>query len=218
MAPTALFRVEGTLLHRSPMACAAWFAAHQADPSSRWHKVGRALSAPRFARWIPGGGDDRSQRWMWSPLEGCSEDRWLVLSEQWWEEATHHLNTAGWDLVAQCQRQGYRIVLLSSLPRQVLGNLAQRLEADELLCNDVVLEHGELTGQLVQPLLPRRLDATWLHRFARERGLEPSEILAYGSKEADNTLLSAVTRPCAVTPDAALRRLAVSLGWPIVEG
>ncbi len=53
--------------------------------------------------------------------------------------------------------------------------------------------------------------------YARERGLDLEASVACGGREADLLLLAAVGQPCAVNPDAALRRSAREADWPVVD-
>jgi phosphoserine phosphatase len=62
-----------------------------------------------------------------------------------------------------------------------------------------------------------RLDGGWLREQARRHGLDPAGSAAYGATQEDATLLSGAARPCAVTPDRGLLRLALELDWPVVE-
>jgi phosphoserine phosphatase len=63
----------------------------------------------------------------------------------------------------------------------------------------------------------RQLDGGWLREQARRHGLDPAGSAAYGATQEDATLLSGAARPCAVTPDRTLRRLAHEFDWPVVE-
>jgi phosphoserine phosphatase len=215
--PTAaLFRVEGVLVQRSARAAAAWMAARQQLISHRLLALGAlALSAPLAA---PGGDPLLATRLAWRALEGCSEDRMWVLAEDWWNlQLRPRLHTPGVELLRRCQEQGMKVLLLSDHPEQAIAPLQALLGADALLCNRLEVVHGALTGALVPPIFTGQVDGTWLRNEARRHGVDPERCLAYGASGSDATLLSAVARPCAVTPDRALRRLAATFDWPVVE-
>jgi phosphoserine phosphatase len=216
-APTAaFFRVEGVLVRRSARACAAWMAARQQQVGHRLLALGAvALSAPLGA---PGGDPLLATKLSWRALEGCSEDRLIVLAEDWWAlQLRPHLHPPGLELLTRCREQGMQIVLLSDHPEPAIAPLRDLVRADALICNHLAMERGRLTGALIPPIFTGQVDGTWLRAEARRLGVDPEQSLAYGASASDATLLSAVGRPCTVTPDRALRRLAATFDWPVVE-
>lgn len=211
----AYFRLEGALMRRRATSSAAWLASRQAEPLRR---LGR-LAAVAFSAPLDQLGDPRAAtRLAWRALAGCSEDRLVVLAE---DHLRAHLIPAlrpeGRALLAACRAQGDRIVLLADHPVELLGGVLDLLGADELVANRLELRAGALTGELVEPVLAGRFDGAWLRAHAHHHGLDPARCRAYGAFGADATLLSGAGLPCAVTPDASLRRLARTLSWPIVE-
>jgi phosphoserine phosphatase len=216
LPPVAFFRLEGVLVRRSARACAAWIAARQQRMSRRLLSFGAiAASAPMS---LPLGDPEQSTRWLWRTLEGCTEDRLEVLGQDWWrDQVLTHWNIAGLDLVKRCQDQGMHIVILSDQPRAAVGPVKDALGADVLICNALERRHGTLTGRLISPVFSGYADSAWLKSVATEHGFSSDQLFAYGSSGSDATMLSGVQRPCTVTPDRALRRLATTFDWPIVE-
>jgi phosphoserine phosphatase len=209
----AYFRVEGVLLRRRALGCATWMAARQRDVLGRLARAGGTL----IARALSEAGDAATAtRLAWRTLEGCSEDRAVVLGEQYADEVLAGAwNDVGLDLLDRRRRAGDRIVLVSDHPDVAVGALLATLGADEVVCNRLEIVDGRCTGRLAEPVVSGRLDGGWIRRHAARDGLGP--IGAYGSSSSDATLLSGVDRPCAVTPTTGLRRLARELDWPIVE-
>ena len=215
---TAFFRVEGVLIRRTAAACAAALALGQRDVLGRFARLGPLAAALPGAgllgsvdAWLP-------DRLMWRGLAGCSEDRLVVLGEDYW---TQHVekswNDPGLRLVERSLQLGWRVVLLSDHPSHAIGPLQARLGAHALLCNHLEVEDGEATGRLRDPVVTGRADGTFLRAWARDHGVAPGDIAAYGHAAEDATLLSGAARPCAVTPAPGLRRPARELDWPIVE-
>lgn len=213
--PTAYFRVESVLVQRTGLGCAAWFAARHARITHRITRLASVgLAAPIAAVAAPAD----AIRWAWRGLEGCSEDRWIVLGETYWtDRVLPALNPAGVALVHRCRAQGDRVVLVSDHPDAAIGRLQAHLGADELVCNRLQVRDGQLTGALRPPVITGRVDGQWIRAHAAARGDDPARCRGYGASAADATLLSGVGLPCAVTPDLALRRIATQFSWPIVE-
>ncbi|MCB9682669.1 MAG: haloacid dehalogenase-like hydrolase [Alphaproteobacteria bacterium] len=214
-ATAAYFRVEGVLVGRRGLSCAAWMAARQHDLVGRLGRLGVALAAAP----VGAAGDPlTATRLAWRALKDCTEDRLVVLAAQYWDDRVERAwNPAGVALLERCRAQGDRIVLLSEHPEAVIGPIRGRLGADELVCNHLELASGRLTGRLLDPVFAGVTDGSWVREHARRHGLDPARSRAYGTARADATLLSGVGLPCAVTPDLPLRRLAATFDWPVVE-
>lgn len=210
----AFFRVEGALTPRGGAFSAAWLAANSQQVTTRLTRLGAvALSAPFQWRGDPA----TAARLAWMGLRGTSEDRLEVLGEELWEtQLRGGLRAVGVDLVRQAQASGRRVVLVSDNVDVVVRHLADHLGADALVCNKLELRNGRATGRLLDPLVGR-LGGERLKALANDQGIDLARSSAYGSAEADATLLSSIGLPCAVHPDRALRRVARDLDWPVVE-
>lgn len=210
----AFFRVEGALTGRTAAFTAAWLAANSQQIGQRLTRLGAvALSAPFHY-----GDPTLAARLAWMGLRGTSEDRLVVLGEEFYETYLRHdLRPVALDLVAKAHAAGRRVVLVSDNLDVVVRPLAEQLGATDVLSNRLELRNGRTTGRLVDPVITR-LGGQRLRAFAAERNIDLSGSCAYGASEADTTLLSAIGLPCAIHPDRALRRVARDLDWPVVEG
>ena len=56
-----------------------------------------------------------------------------------------------------------------------------------------------------------------LTAFARSENIDLAQSAGYGSVDSDVLWLSQLGLPCAAMPDAALRRHARAMDWPLVE-
>lgn len=210
----AFFRVEGTLTSRSTVMAAGWLAANSQELTHRFTRLGAvALSAPfAFA-----GDPTLATRMAWLGLRGMSEDRLIVLGEEYW--ATYlkdALLPVGLDLLQRAKRDGRRIVLISDNLHEVVAPLAEQVNADHVFCNRMELRNNVATGRLREPVISR-IGGSRLRDFADERGLDLHASCGYGASSSDSMMLSAVGMPCAVHPDRGLRRIARDLDWPVVE-
>jgi len=212
----AFFRAEGVLVGRPAVLAAGWLAANAQHLGQRAARLGAvALCAP-FALGL--GDAATGQRLAWSALRGMSEDRVAVLGEEYAREyLLPNIRPTGRDLLERARRDGCVIVVISDLIAPIVAPLADELRADHRVCNRLELRNGRATGRLVDPVVTRFGGAV-LRRYAEDHDIDLSASRAYGAAEADQVLLSSVDGPCAVHPDRALRRVAVDLDWPVVEG
>lgn len=212
----ALFRLEGTLSPRPTLTAAAWMVANAQRVRARLLGLSAmALAAPLSAR-----DPARASKLAWATLEGTTEDRLVVLGEIYAEE---HLwpaiSKVGLELFERCRAQGMRLVLLSDSLDVIVRPLAERLRADDVICNTMELDaRGRATGALRAPAFGPSIGGRVLRERLEEQGIELARACAYGSHHTDSVLLAAARLPCAVTPDSELRRVARDLDWPIVEG
>ena len=76
---------------------------------------------------------------------------------------------------------------------------------------------GRYTGYLAEPPLVGEARGAWLRRYAQLQGIDLKHSYAYADSHSDLALLRAVGNPVAVSPDAALLRVAKRRRWPIEE-
>lgn len=212
----AFFRAEGVLLSRPTNLAAAWLAANAQHLGQRAARLGAvALSAP-FALGL--GDSSVGHRVAWAALRGMSADRIAVLGEEY--AATYLLDTlrpAGVDLLERSRREGCSIVLVSDLISEIVEPLRTAIRADHVVCNHLEYRNHRATGRLLDPIVTR-FGGQVLRAFADEHGIDLATSRAYGASSDDQVLLASVPLPCAVFPDRGLRRIALDLDWPVVEG
>ena len=111
--------------------------------------------------------------------------------------------------------QGQRVWLVTAAPVEVATIIAKRLGLTSAL--GTVAEHadGYYTGRLVGDLLHGEAKAAAVRSLAIREGLELERCSAYSDSANDIPMLSLVGFPCAVNPDAKLRRHARQRGWRI---
>jgi HAD superfamily phosphoserine phosphatase-like hydrolase len=212
------FRVEGTLTPRPSIATAAWLAGNAQAAHERLLRLGNvALAAPFL------GGPLRdaasASRVLWMGLRGISEDRLVVLGEEYAERfVIPSLREVGLALVEQARASGHRIVLVSDNLDVVMRHVFEHLGVDDLVCNSMEIRDGKATGRLHDPVIGGHVTVDWARRFAAENGIDLGASSGYGAQAEDGMLLASLGMPCAVHPDWQLRRMARDLSWPVVEG
>ena len=212
----AFFRLEGTLSPRPTLTAAAWLAANAQAVGERLARLTNvALAAPFVLR----GDRTRGGRVAWMGLCGISEDRLIVLGEEYAERwIIPSLAKVGLELLETARTRGHRIVLISDNLEAIARPVAEYLEIADLVCNRIEIRSGKVTGRLMDPVIGGSVALQWARRFASEESIDLSTSLAYGAHGDDTLLLSGIGRPCAVSPDRTLRRTAREMEWPVVEG
>jgi len=118
-------------------------------------------------------------------------------------------------LIDEHRAQGHQVWFVTASPVEVGRLIARRLNATGAL--GTVPEHkgGYYTGRLVGDLLHGEAKASAVRALAEREGLDLTQSYAYGDSINDLPILSTVGHPCAINPDARLRRHALAVGWPI---
>jgi HAD superfamily hydrolase (TIGR01490 family) len=112
---------------------------------------------------------------------------------------------------------GQRVWLVSAAPVELATIIAKRLGLTGALGTVSEIEQGEYTGRLVGSPLHGAAKAEAVRALAEREGLDLERCSAYSDSANDIPMLSLVGDPCAVNPDARLRRHARDLGWRIVD-
>ena len=218
MTKAGFFRVEGTLTPRPTIATCAWLAANAQAVGERLARLGNVALAAPFLSFGPLRDATTGSRVAWMGLRGISEDRLVVLGEEYAERfVIPSLREVGTELIRDARRQGLRVVLISDNLDVVVRHVANHLGVDDLVCNSMELRKGKATGRLRDPIITGHVASDWVRSFASEQGIDLSASSAWGAQAEDGMLLGAIGRPCAVHPDWQLRRMARDLDWPVVE-
>ncbi len=109
------------------------------------------------------------------------------------------------------------MVIATSATHFQVDPVARELGVEHVLCSEVAVEDGELTGAFEGGMLWDGAKASAARSFAAERGIDLSAAYAYANGDEDIALLGSVGRPRAVAPDPLLERAAEMEGWPILH-
>jgi phosphoserine phosphatase len=204
------------MVSRSATFASAWLGANSQSMNDRLTRLGSlAVTAPLQAvGWVDA---TMANRLTWMPVRGMSEDRLLILGEEYWatwlEDA---LLDVGRTLIKRARSEGRRVVLISDHLRCMIDPLQEAVGADDLLANTMSFRDGKATGRLVDPVMAR-FGGRALEDYADKQGIDLTRSVAYGSTRADATLLAGVGEACVVNPSIGLARVADELGWPVLE-
>lgn len=218
MSAAAFFDVDGTLVRGTVLHYYAWVTRRSVALPARWWRL--ALLACRIPRywWLDRLGRDRFLRAFYRSYAGYTSDGLRALQEDLFRELIAPRLLREGETAARAHRAaGHRVVILSASVRFVLEPLARYLGADELICQEMVLREGVLTGELEGPPLSGEERARQMHACARRHGLDLSASYAYGDSAGDIPMLASVGHPIAVNPSRSLSREAGARGWPIAR-
>ena len=117
-------------------------------------------------------------------------------------------------LVESHREHGHTVAIVSSATRFQIEPVARDLGIDHVLCTEVVVEDGRLTGDVVHPTCYGEGKATAGRQFAEERGIDLVESYFYTDSDEDLPLLEIVGRPRPVNANRRLSAIAARRGWP----
>jgi putative phosphoserine phosphatase/1-acylglycerol-3-phosphate O-acyltransferase len=147
-------------------------------------------------------------------LKGMSEARLAAMGEKVSKE---HLAGQVFPeiraLIRAHQRQGHTVAIVSSATRYQVESLARELGIEHILCTELEIINGRMTGRLDGKACYGENKLTAVREFAKQHriGLKKSYFYANGSE--DVALLEAVGHPVAVNPDNRLESVARESGW-----
>jgi HAD superfamily phosphoserine phosphatase-like hydrolase len=110
---------------------------------------------------------------------------------------------------------GHRTMMITAAAEPFVQPLAPLF--DEVIAARLEVREGSFTGYLAEPPLVGEARGAWVRRYAELEGADLKASYAYADSHSDLALLRAVGNPVAVSPDAALLRVAKRRRWPIEE-
>ncbi len=121
-----------------------------------------------------------------------------------------------WDLLQAHQERGHRVVIATSATRMQVQAIADALGVDALLCTELEVVDGQLTGQVAGPSPYGPGKAQAVRDDATLHGVSLEDSFAYSNGREDVELLETVGHPMAVSPDLELRDEAERRLWPVL--
>jgi putative phosphoserine phosphatase/1-acylglycerol-3-phosphate O-acyltransferase len=118
-------------------------------------------------------------------------------------------------IVKAHQRKGHTVALASSATRFQAAPLADDFGIRHVLCTQVEVEDGRLTGRIDGPILWGRNKADAVAAFSADNGIKLPESYGYANGDEDVEFLDTVGRARPLNPAAGLARVAAERGWPI---
>lgn len=120
-------------------------------------------------------------------------------------------------IVRAHQRMGHVVVLASAATRFQAGPVARELGIDDILCTELEVEDGVLTGRVNGTFLWGEPKAQAVRRYAREHDVDLHQSYGYANGDEDVAFLASTGNPHPIAPGRALREAAALQGWPVLD-
>jgi HAD superfamily hydrolase (TIGR01490 family) len=212
----ALFDMEGTILPSNVVESYVW--ARMADlPWDRWPQELLDVFA-RVPSYLLADRRDRGAflRTFFRRYEGATvEGIHRLVDEVVSEFMLQKVSAAAVRRVREHRAAGHRTILITAAAEPFVRPLAPLF--DEVVAAKLEVRDGVYTGYLAEPPLVGEARGAWLRRYAEQEGADLKASYAYADSHSDLALLRAVGNPVAVSPDAALLRVARRRRWPIED-
>jgi HAD superfamily hydrolase (TIGR01490 family) len=211
----AFFDVDETLLAgKSIFEFLRHWLAVTGDDGTRYRSV-RAVARRDAAAGVP---REELNRRFYRLLAGAPHAELLLEGRRWYDgirRSPTGFVRAGLDAVAAHKAAGDLVVLVSGSMRPILGPLAADLHADLVLCTELTVGGGLLTGEINRPMIgqAKQHAAT---EVMTEFGADPLHCFGYGDHASDLDMLTVVGNPHAVGDDPELCAHAHRHGWPVL--
>jgi putative phosphoserine phosphatase / 1-acylglycerol-3-phosphate O-acyltransferase len=118
-------------------------------------------------------------------------------------------------LVAAHKKRGHTLAVVSSATRYQIEPLARELGIPHVMCTQLEVEDGKLTGRHVWPTCYGGGKALAARALSREHGVDLGKSFFYTDSDEDLPLLEAVGNPRPTNPNRRLTSIAVRRGWPV---
>ncbi|WP_238165517.1 HAD family hydrolase [Kribbella caucasensis] len=119
-------------------------------------------------------------------------------------------------LIEEHHAAGREVVIISSSGSEVVEPIGAMLGADKVIATRMVVADGKYTGEIESYVYgPQKAIA--ITELAATEGYDLQASYGYSDSITDEPMLAAVGHPVAVNPDKALRRLAISRDWPVLD-
>jgi HAD superfamily hydrolase (TIGR01490 family) len=113
--------------------------------------------------------------------------------------------------------QNAKIVILSSALTPVCRQMSENLNIDDIICSDLEVNNGFMTGRPLGHLCFGEEKAIRLKAYCDKYNFPLAESWYYGDSISDLHALCVVGNPVCVNPDHKLKKVAESRGWKILR-
>jgi HAD superfamily hydrolase (TIGR01490 family) len=110
-----------------------------------------------------------------------------------------------------------KLVILSSALTPICCEMAKSLRMDDILCSELEVMNGFMTGRPVGHLCFGSEKAVRLNEYCRINNFAPTDAWCYGDSISDLTALEAVGNPVCINPGRELKNIATKRGWKILK-
>jgi HAD superfamily hydrolase (TIGR01490 family) len=147
-------------------------------------------------------------------VAGLDEEHFEDELALWYAERVRsHISAAGRIEVEARRADGFIPVILSAGTRYAVEPLARDLDIEHVLCTQLEVEEGKLTGRCEQLCYgPQKVHIA--ERFASAHNIDLDKSVFYTDSISDLPMLQRVGEARVINPDPRLRIVAKRQGWP----
>lgn len=121
------------------------------------------------------------------------------------------------NLTRDHKQKGHRVAIISNSPIFFVKPMADLLDINDIVCTQVEVKDGKLTGKIIKPLCYGEGKKMYAQEWATRNEIDLAESYFYTDSYFDIALMKVVGHPVATNPDMRLRKAAASHNWPIRE-
>jgi HAD superfamily hydrolase (TIGR01490 family) len=127
-----------------------------------------------------------------------------------------HISPKAITRVHQHLQAGDLVVMVTAATRFASERVAQHFGIQHIVCTDLHVADGKLTGEAYFPLCFGTGKVECIQRFLAEQGIKDLQhAVFYTDSITDLPLLEAAQQQVIINPDPRLKRIAKKRGWPI---
>ena len=154
----------------------------------------------------------------YAAMAGQSEETMTELGERLFvQKIAGTIRPQARELVRAHQRRGHTVAVASAASKYQIQAVAADLGIQHLVCTQLEVVDGILTGEITGRLLWGTEKASGVRAFAREHDIDLPASFAYGNGAEDVAFLGAVGSPVALNPHPVLRGAAANFRWPVLD-
>ena len=153
-----------------------------------------------------------------SACAGLEEDDFAAIGQRIFEKVlVKKIYPEAAELIARHKRMGHCIVMVSSATRYQIEPVSDLLGVTDILCSELELSEGKLTGNLAGPPCfgGQKLVAT--EAFAKKHKINLNNSFFYTDSHTDTALLERVGNARPVNPDKKLAQIARDNNWMVCD-
>lgn len=149
---------------------------------------------------------------------GTKESDMIAMCEEWFGACVKpFITSAARRAVDEHRTRGDLLVIASSATPYITRPLLRELEMDDIVCSDLEVRDGALTGDVLDPICYGAGKLEKVATFLRDRNLSLDGATFYSDSITDLPLLEAVGTAVVVNPDVRLWLKARDRGWRVEE-
>ena len=153
---------------------------------------------------------------MGSWLNGISEDKFNKLSNDiFHKDILTNIRPNIIKEIKDLQAKGSEVVILSSTVKSICEPLGKHLAVDNIICTELEVKNGKLTGMPVGKFCFRDEKLIRLREYCEQRNIDLKDVAYYADSIDDLPALEKVGYPICITPDRKLKKIAIKKGWTI---